>query len=119
MNEVEPWVEQHITMIKNRAERQMTEEEVFRAHNSSFMRWFKDQIDANLPPMTSDVDIIILALSYGPAPRLMTYQKYNINGYTFSTEERDKRSDYQNSGVTMELYTGEENKRYYGRIKEI
>lgn len=119
MNEVEPWVDQHITMIKSRVDKPMTEEEVFRAHNSSFARWFKDQIDANPPPMTSGVDKMILSLSYGPAPNLMTYQKYDINGYTFSTEERDKRSDYQNSGVTMESYTGEEKKRYYGRIEEI
>ncbi|KAK1609673.1 hypothetical protein QYE76_033346 [Lolium multiflorum] len=119
MNEVEPWVDQHINMIKSRADKPMTEEEVFRAHNSSFASWFKDQIDANPPPMASDVDKMILALSYGPAPNLMTYQKYDINGYTFSTEERDKKSDYQNSGVTMESYTGEEKKRYYGRIEEI
>ena len=63
--------------------------------------------------MTSNADKMLLALSYGPAPNLMTYQKYDINGYTFYTEERDKRSDYQNSGVTMESYTGEEKKRYY------
>ena len=119
MTDVEPWVEEHITMIKNTANWPMTEEEVFRAHNSSFARWFKDQIDANPPPMTSNADKMLLALSYGPAPNLMTYQKYDINGYTFYTEERDKRSDYQNSGVTMESYTGEEKKRYYGRIEEI
>ena len=119
MNEVEPWVDQHINMIKSRADKPMTEQEVFRAHNSSFASWFKDQIDANPPPMASDVDKMILALSYGPAANLMTYQKYDINGYTFSTEERDKKSDYQNSGVTMESYMGEEKKRYYGRIEEI
>ncbi|KAK1653400.1 hypothetical protein QYE76_071205 [Lolium multiflorum] len=119
MNEVEPWVDQHINMIKSMADKPMTEQEVFRAHNSFFASWFKDQIDANPPPMASDVDKMILALSYGPAPNLMTYQKYDINGYTFSTEERDKKSDYQNSGVTMESCTGEEKKRYYGRIEEI
>ncbi|KAK1660477.1 hypothetical protein QYE76_048636 [Lolium multiflorum] len=111
MNEVEPWVDQHINMIKSRADKPMTEQEVFRAHNSSFASWFKDQIDANPPPMASDVDKMILALSYGPAPNLMTYQKYDINGYTFYTEEKDMKSDYQNSGVTMESYTGEEKRR--------
>ncbi|KAK1561247.1 hypothetical protein QYE76_007978 [Lolium multiflorum] len=53
LNEVEPWVDQHINMIKSRADKPMTEEEVFRAHNSSFASWFKDQIDANPPPMAS------------------------------------------------------------------
>ena len=49
----------------------------------------------------------------------MTYEAYNINGYTFYTEEKDMKSDYQNSGVTMESYTGNEKDRYYERIEEI
>ena len=49
----------------------------------------------------------------------MTYQAYDINGYTFYTEEKGMKSDYQNSGVTMEAYTGNVKKRYYGRIEEI
>ena len=52
----------------------------------------------------------------------MTYQVYDINGYTFYTEEKDMKSDYQNSGVTMESYTdtaGNVKKRYYRRIEEI
>ena len=47
----------------------------------------------------------------------MTYQAYDINGYTFYIE--DMKSDYQNSGVTMESYTGNVKNRYYGRIEEI
>jgi hypothetical protein len=49
----------------------------------------------------------------------MTYQAYDINGYTFYTEERDKGGDYQNSSITMVSYTGEEKKRYYRKIEEI
>jgi hypothetical protein len=49
----------------------------------------------------------------------MTYQAYDINGYTFYSEEKDSNCDYQNSGVTMEAYTGDINQRYYGRIEEI
>ena len=30
-----------------------------------------------------------------------------------------KSDDYQNSGVTMESYTGNDKDRYYGRIEEI
>src|SRR4051812_49938027 len=44
---------------------------------------------------------------------------YEINGYTFYTEEKDMKSEYQNSGVTMEAYTGKIKKRYYRRIEEI
>jgi hypothetical protein len=69
--------------------------------------------------MTSESDRMLLALSYGPTPNLMTYHAYDINGYTYYTEERDKGGGYQNSSVTMVSYTGEEKKRYYGKIEEI
>ena len=50
----------------------------------------------------------------------MTYEAYDINGYTFYTEGKDMKSDgYQNFGVTMESYTGNDKDRYYGRIEEI
>ncbi|KAK1633158.1 hypothetical protein QYE76_007473 [Lolium multiflorum] len=97
----------------------MTEAEIYREHNSSFARWFKDHIDANPPPMDSDKDKLVLALSHGPAPNIMTYQAYDINGYTFYTEEKDKNNVYQNSGVTMDSWTGDVKTRYYGRIEEI
>jgi hypothetical protein len=29
----------------------------------------------------------------------VTYQGYDINGYSFYTEQQDKKSTYQNSGV--------------------
>ena len=62
---------------------------------------------------------LLYALSHSPAHNLMTYQSYNINGYTFCTEKKDKKSDYQNSGVTMEAYIGNIKTRYYERIEEI
>ena len=50
----------------------------------------------------------------------MTYEAYDINGYTFYNEQKDmKRDDYQNSKVTMESYTGNNKDKYYGRIEEI
>jgi hypothetical protein len=106
-------------MLENSGKPMMTEAEIYREHNSSFARWFKDHIDANPPPMDSDKDKLVLALSHGPAPNIMTYQAYDINGYTFYTEEKDKNSVYQNSGVTMDSWTGDVKTRYYGRIEEI
>ena len=59
-------------------------------------------------------------MSQGAEHNLMTYEAYDINGYTFYTEAKDMKSDgYQNSGVTMESYTGKDKDRYYGRIEEI
>jgi hypothetical protein len=34
----------------------------------------------------------------------MTYQEYDINGYTFYTEQQHKKSTYQNSGVHVDTY---------------
>ena len=62
---------------------------------------------------------MLFALAHGPITNLVTYQAYDINGFTFYTEDKDKSSDYQNSGVTMESYTGDALTRYYGRIEEI
>ena len=51
---------------------------------------------------------------------LVTYQAYDINGYTFYMEEKDNKCDYQNLGVTSEFYTDDNMKeRFYGRIEEI
>ena len=77
-------------MTKNSACKTMTEEEIFRAHNSSFAPWFKKRIDADPPPMTYEKYKILLALSYGPVPNLMTYQEYNINGY-ISTQRKETK----------------------------
>jgi hypothetical protein len=52
---------------------------------------------------------------------VVTYQVYDMNGYTFYTEQQDKKSTYQNSGVHVDAYdvTGEDKSMYYGQIQEI
>ncbi|KAK1616926.1 hypothetical protein QYE76_022443 [Lolium multiflorum] len=118
----------------------MTEAEIYREHNSSFARWFKDHIDANPPPMDSDKDKLVLALSHGPAPNLMTYQAYDINGYHFSVRHvctlivvhpqhshavyldsgRDKKKDYTNIGALLnDALTGFANKAGPLKVEEI
>jgi hypothetical protein len=51
----------------------------------------------------------------------MTNQGYDINGYTFYTEQQDKKSTYKNSGVCVDAYDamGQEKNMYYGQIHEI
>jgi hypothetical protein len=51
----------------------------------------------------------------------VTYQGYDINGYTFYTEQQDKKSMYQNSGVHVDAYdvTGQDKNMYYGQIQGI
>jgi hypothetical protein len=62
-----------------------------------------------------------LPASQGPGHNMRTYQAYDINGYRFYTEERDRSSKYQNSGVTMLPYADDEatvKERFFGRIEE-
>jgi hypothetical protein len=51
----------------------------------------------------------------------MTYQGYDINGYMFCTEQQDKKSTYQNSGVCVDAYDAmsQDKNMYYGQIQEI
>jgi hypothetical protein len=51
----------------------------------------------------------------------VTYQWYDINGYTFYTEQQDKKNIYQNSGVHVYAYdaTGQDKDMYYDQIQEI
>ncbi|XP_076912650.1 uncharacterized protein LOC143571021 [Bidens hawaiensis] len=70
-------------------------------------------------------------LEDGPDCRVKSYQGYDINGYTFYTNDREKKSVVQNSGVTLiasttELYgqrretmTKIAKDSYYGVIQEI
>ena len=119
---VDPWLEKHKNFIEKKySERgqHRTDVEIIKEHNATFTRWFKRHLLDNPPSMTSAEGKLIFLLSQGPAPNLVTYQAYDINGYTFYTEEKDRNSEYQNSGVTMESFTGDVKERYYGRIEEI
>ena len=100
---VDTWVEKHKCLIEKKytdQRKRRTEGEIIREHNS-FLRWFKDELDAP-SPMASAEAKLLYALSRGPAPNLATFQAYDINGFTFYMEQKDKTSDYQILGVTME-----------------
>jgi hypothetical protein len=60
-------------------------------------------------------------LACGPIFTVVTYQGYNINRYTLYTEQQDKKSMYQNSGVHIDAYdvTSQDKNMYYGQIQEI
>jgi hypothetical protein len=51
----------------------------------------------------------------------MIYQGYDKNGCTFYTEQQDKKSTYQNSGVRVDANdaTDQDKNMYYGQIQEI
>jgi len=88
---------------------------VAKKHMKEFNNWFKDHVAASNVPNDD-----IKKLAAGPIFTVMTYQDYDINGYTFYTVQQDKKSIYQNSGVRIDTYDNNMQKApYYGQIEEI
>jgi hypothetical protein len=83
-------------------------------HKRCFTMWLKGQ---NLPV---DEEKMIHALVQGPSWHVTTWQVYDINGFTFYTKAKDKKSHHQNSGVRVDALDSEGNlNTYYGYIDEI
>ena len=84
-------------------------------HTKNYVEWLKNRL------AEGSIDDIAMGLAQKQSPTMLTYQAYDINGYTFYTDERDEKTSYQNSSVRIECMTlNEADKRvYYGTIKEI
>ncbi|KAK1693135.1 hypothetical protein QYE76_009832 [Lolium multiflorum] len=123
----EPFVQEHKSMVEQNyidMGRPRKMGDVTKKHNSSFTRWFKQTqlVEAQRNTPSTEDEKLIYTLSQGPAQNLRTYQGYDINGYRFYTEEKDRNSENQNSGVTMLSYADDETnvkERFFGRIEEI
>jgi hypothetical protein len=87
-------------------------------HMRKFIGWFRDRISHSSDTQTSEY---LKKLACGPIFTVVTYQVYDINEYTFYTEQQDKKSMYKNSGVCVNAYdaTGQDKNMYYGQIQEI
>src|SRR3954467_1047125 len=84
------------------------------------MTWFRDKLRANTPRRkASEEEKMIFTLSNGAVRNLMTYQAYDINGYTFYPEEKYNNCDYQNSGEKGIFYTDDVKEIFFGRIEDI
>ncbi|KAK1632005.1 hypothetical protein QYE76_006320 [Lolium multiflorum] len=123
----EPFVQEHKSMVEQNyidMGRPRKMGDVTKKHNSSFTRWFKQTqlVEAQRNTPSTEDEKLIYTLSQGPAHNVRTYQGYDINGYRFYTEEKDRNSENQNSGVTMLSYADDETnvkERFFGRIEEI
>jgi hypothetical protein len=67
--------------------------------HGKFIGWLWHRISHLSDTQTSEY---LKKLARGPIFTVMTYQGYAINGYTFYTEQQDKKSTYQNSGVRVD-----------------
>nr|GEZ13345.1 hypothetical protein [Tanacetum cinerariifolium] len=71
----------------------------------------------------SNVDAYVIQIGYRPR-RVLQYQCYDINGYTFYTKKQDDKSTVQNSEVTLIATTTDSSREeiikdsYYGVIEE-
>jgi hypothetical protein len=84
-------------------------------HMRKFIGLLQDQISQSSDTQTSEY---LKKLARGPIFTVVTYQGYDINRYMFYTEQQDKKSTYQNSGVHLDVYhvTGQDKNMYYGQI---
>jgi hypothetical protein len=87
-------------------------------HMIKFTGWLRDWISQSSDTQTSEY---LKKLSHGPIFTVVTYQRYDINRYTFYTEQQEYNSMYQKSGICVDAYdvTGQDKNMYYGQIQEI
>jgi hypothetical protein len=80
-----------------------------------FIGWLRGRIYQS----DTDTSEYLKKFAHDPILTIMTYQGYDINGYTFYTKQQDKKSIYQNSGVRFDPYdvTGEDKSMNYGQIQ--
>nr|GEV46270.1 hypothetical protein [Tanacetum cinerariifolium] len=117
---IEPYIQEHMSYLarKNgRREQRWLEAE----HKKTFSQWLADKVIGMSP---SNVDAYVIQIGYRPR-RVLQYQGYDINGYTFYTKKQDDKSTVQNSGVTL-IATSTDSSRmeiakdsYFGVIEEI
>ncbi|GKC33154.1 hypothetical protein Tco_1040448 [Tanacetum coccineum] len=90
-------------------------------HKRKFSQWLADKV---IGMSLTNVDEDVIQLGYRPR-RVLQYQGYEINGYTFYTEQQDDKSTMQNSGVTLIATTTDSSRMsiakdsYYGVVDEI
>ena len=63
----------------------------------------------------------IKALASGPSRQVITWQTYDISGFTFHTKSKDQKSMTQNSGVRCEAIDDKTGDiiTYFGFIEDI
>ena len=93
-----PFINQHIYII--RVENLgRSDSWIMKEHKHRFTSWLMDQ---NIKEGTTLEEVTLKWLASGPSSRVTTWQAYDINGHTFYTAAKDKKSVCQNSGVRID-----------------
>jgi hypothetical protein len=82
---VAPYIEQHLQWLREENE-DRAENWIMKEHKHCFTNWLKDQ---NLPV---GEEKMMHALVQGSSWYITTWQTYDINGFTFYTKAKDKKS---------------------------
>ncbi|GJR91574.1 uncharacterized protein Tco_0215585 [Tanacetum coccineum] len=122
---IAPYIYEHKSLLRHQ-NNQKGQVWLANKHHDTFSHWLKNKVRSTL----SNVVKVVADLGFGPI-RVVKYEGYVINGYTFYTKEQDDKSTLQNSGVTLIASTTElstvnreersknAKKAYYGVIQEI
>lgn len=111
---VAPYIEEHMQILRDE---NSTKSAAFiqRLHNSTFADWLRRRLMG-----VEGIDAQLAFVARGPSSTILTFQGYDINGYTFYTRAQDKKSTNQNSGVRIDATdTNGNTNSYYGIIEEI
>jgi hypothetical protein len=90
---VAPYIEEHKNLIRHQNPMK-SEPWIAREHVDTFAYWLQQHLIAD-----ECIDKQLAWLARGPCSSILTFQAYEINGYTFYTRSQDNKSTNQNSGV--------------------
>ena len=111
---VAPYIEEHKKLLAANHPGN-SEAWITRQHIEGFIGWLQMHLMRD-----EDIDNQLAWLARSPSSDIMTFQGYEINGYTFYTRAQDGKSTNQNSGIRIDAIDNDGNKdTYYGCIEKI
>jgi ssDNA-binding Zn-finger/Zn-ribbon topoisomerase 1 len=129
LSEVHPYVAEHMNFLREQYPSK-NGPQLIKEHNRSFLTWFKRRVMDQFSDTPNEVSDMVRWLAYGPKCQVISYEGYDINGYSFYTKRQDDKTTMQNSGVTAICLSSEyasvkdrtlvdKTNSYYGVIEEI
>ncbi|XP_058776589.1 uncharacterized protein LOC131650901 [Vicia villosa] len=112
--EVRPWIEEHMTKIRNESNIN-----VEKRHMNQFHKWFENEVIRLKQLQDGRINDQLIALSRGPDSRVLIHNGYILNNFKFRAKSVEQHLKTQNSGVVV---AGDElsgHVEYYGMIKKI
>ena len=127
---VHPYLDRHLRELACQFP-DLRERDLTVLHNQTFIQWFRTTVFDELSKPNNVICNTLRWLAFGPREMVLSWEGYDVNGYTFYTERQDKKStSIQNSGVTLEASSTEYSsandnspmdatQSYYGIIEDI